>query len=309
MPNRRALPTALACASLAAVLPGCVVHVDSGGFSAQREQRFEVEGRPTVDLSTFDGAIEVHAWDQPDVLVRVETRASSQSLLDSMDVKIGQEGARIDVSVTAPDRGGWRMQGGHVSRSARLVASVPADSEIRLRSGDGSVVVERVRGVIDARTGDGRIVMRAVGGSITADTGDGSVQIEDVDGRCIATTRDGSVLVTGRLRGGLRATSGDGSVTVKASAGSDVTEDWAIETADGAVTIGLPDELAAVLDVRTDDGRITMTGFPGLQIVQDGDARSVQGALQGGTRVVRIRTGDGSITLKRLSVPAPAPST
>ena len=92
-----------------------------------------------------------------------------------------------------------------MNRSARLVATVPVDSEVRLRSGDGSVRVERVRGSIDARTEDGRIVMREVGGGIVADSGDGSVQVEDLDGKCSVSTRDGSVLVTGRLHGGLKA--------------------------------------------------------------------------------------------------------
>ncbi|MBA2354241.1 MAG: DUF4097 family beta strand repeat protein [Acidobacteria bacterium] len=305
MLSTRVLPAALACASLVSVIPGCVVHVDSGGFSARKEQRFTVDGRPTVDLSTFDGPVEVQAWDRPEVLVRIETRASSKALLESIDVDLTQDGSRIVVDVTAPDRQGWSMQTGHISRSARVVALVPVDSELKVRSDDGSVSIERVRGLIDARTGDGRIVMRRVAGDITADSGDGSVQMEEVDGDCTVSTRDGSVLLSGRLRGGLRATSGDGSITVKASSGSEVSSDWAIETADGSVTLGLPEDIAAVLDARTEDGRIALHGFPEVAVKKDGNARSMRGAVGGGTRLVHIRTGDGSITVKRLTLPGP----
>ncbi len=304
MPVARVLPLA-ACLGIVPLLAACVVHVDSGGFSSRKEQRFSVEGAPIVDLDTFDGAIEVRAWDEGDVLVRVETRASSKALLESIDVQMEQSGSQVTVKAVASEGGGWDLSTGGMSRSARLVASVPADSTIRLRSGDGSIHVERVRGRIDAHTGDGRIVMRQVTGDVVADTGDGSIQVEDVDGRCLVSTRDGSVLVSGRLRGGLKASSGDGSVTVRASVGSELSEAWDIETGDGGVMLTLPEQLDARLDARTNDGRISLNGLPELPIERDGEARSLQAVLGAGTHALRIRTGDGSITLKRAHVPQP----
>ena len=281
------------------------MHVDSGGFSARKEQRFTVEGTPVVELDTFDGAIEVHAWDRAEVLVRVESRASSKALLESIDIDMTQTGSRVDVKVTAPRSDSWDLSSGGSSRTAKVIASVPADSQVRVRSGDGSLHVERVRGRIDARTNDGRIVMREVSGEIVADSGDGSVRMEDVDGRCTVTTRDGSVLVSGRLRGALRATTGDGSVTIRAADGSEVSEDWQIETTDGGVMLALPDQLDARIDARTNDGRIALNGFPDVPIEREGESRSFQAVFGNGAHALRIRTGDGSITLKRAFVPAP----
>lgn len=300
----RAFPVA-ACAGFPLLLTGCVVHVDSGGFTDREQLHFKVEGRPVVDLSTFDGAIDVQSWGKSEVLVRVESRASSKELLKSIDVHGSSQDSHVVVKVTAEDRQAWDLTTGGMSRSARLVATVPVDSEVRLHSGDGSVHVERVRGVIDARTLDGRIVMREVGGEVVADSGDGSVQVEDLDGRCTVSTRDGSVLVTGRLRGALSARSGDGSVTVRAAEGSAISDDWSIETGDGGVVVALPDEVDARLDLRTDDGRITLNGFPDLPVERDGEGRRLQGVLGSGQGNLRIRTGDGTISLKRSYVPAP----
>jgi len=280
------------------------VHVDSGGFTARQERRFAIEGQPMLDLDTFDGAIEVQAWDKPEVLVRVESRASSRPLLDSIDIEMAQEGREVRVKASVPRSEGWELRTG-IARSAKLVATVPFDSQVRLRSGDGSVRVERVRGRIEARTDDGRIVMREVAGDIVADSGDGSVQMEDVDGRCTVSTRDGSVLVTGRLRGALKATSGDGSVTIKAAEGSEVSDDWQIETSDGGIVLALPDVIDARLDARTSDGRIALNGYPEMPIEREGSGRSLQTVFGAGTRQVRLRTGDGSITLKRAYVPLP----
>ena len=304
MPVTRALPVASACLSLVPLLAGCVVHVDSGGFTARQEQQFTVEGTPTIDLDTFDGAIEVQAWDRSEVLVRVESRASSKPLLESMDVVMDQVGSEVRVRVSVPKSDGWELRTG-INRSAKLVAKVPVDSQVRLRSGDGSVRVERVRGRVEARTEDGRIVMREVTGDILADSGDGSVQMEDVDGQCTVSTRDGSVLVTGRLRGALKATTGDGSVTVKAAEGSEVSEDWDIETSDGGIVLALPELIDARLDARTSDGRIALNGYPDLTVEQEGDARSLQTVFGTGARRLRVRTGDGSITLKRAYGPTP----
>lgn len=304
MPVTRVLSAAAACLGLAPVLAGCVVHVDSGGFTARQEQRFTIEGEPTIELDTFDGAIEVQAWDRPEVLVRVESRASSRALLESIDVDMQHEARDVRVTVTVSASDGWQITTG-IARSAKLVASVPTDSRVRLRSGDGSVRVERVRGRVEARTDDGRIVMREVVGEVVAHSGDGSVQMEDVDGRCTVSTRDGSVLVTGRLRGALKATTGDGSVTVKAADGSEVSEDWQIETNDGAILVALPEAIDARLDARTSDGRIALNGYPEVPTEKEGTGRSLQAVLGRGTHLVRLRTGDGSITLKRAYVPMP----
>lgn len=305
MPLSRALPLAT-CLGVVPILTGCMVHVDTGGFTAREEVHFKVTETPTIDLDTFDGPIEVHAWDKPEVLVLVETRASSKALLETIDVHGTHRDGRVTVRVSAAERSGWDLRTGSVRRSAKLIASVPIESQLRVRSGDGSIRIERVTGDVEARTDDGRIVMRGVVGDVLAETGDGSVQIEDLDGRCRVSTRDGSVVVSGRLRGGLSARSGDGSITVRAAEGSELSEDWILETGDGAVTLALPEEVSARVDASTNDGRIHLSGFAGLDVDRDGDMQSVRGVLGEGQRLLRIRTGDGSITLKRAWVPPPS---
>ena len=66
------------------------------------------------------------------------------------------------------------MRGG---RSARLIISVPAASDLQARSGDGSLDVEGLTGRIELFTGDGSDPGNRLGGELRLGTGDGSIRL------------------------------------------------------------------------------------------------------------------------------------
>ena len=62
-------------AGWACVSVGCVDIVATDLNHVEREEkRFATNDAPSLDLTTFDGAIEVTTWDRPEVLVVVEKR-------------------------------------------------------------------------------------------------------------------------------------------------------------------------------------------------------------------------------------------
>src|SRR2546426_1095341 len=63
------------------------------------------------------------------------------------------------------------------SRSARLIVSVPASSDVSARSGDGSIDLEGVTGHLQLTSGDGSIRALHVNGELDVHTGDGSVTV------------------------------------------------------------------------------------------------------------------------------------
>jgi hypothetical protein len=97
----------------------------------------------------------------------------------------------------------------------------------------------------------------------------------------------------------VRARSGDGSVTIRAENGSTSSADWDISTGDGSVTLELPDGFSAELDAHTGDGGINMRDITVSRVSGEIRRNSVRGQLGSGGRLVRVRTGDGAITLKR----------
>jgi DUF4097 and DUF4098 domain-containing protein YvlB len=291
---------ALGAVMLPAVLAGgCTVTLDSQSQIVREERRFTVSGAPSVHVVTFDGSIHIKSWDQADVLVEIEKRGPTRESVDALEVKSSQDGNTIDLEVKQPQGESLRGIGFHRSTTARLVVSLPRRADVRARSGDGSIHIERVNGRIELHTGDGSIRASEISGELTLNTGDGSVTVDDAEGRLSLETGDGGVNVTGKLTR-VRLHTGDGSIVYRAQPGSSMTEDWEITTGDGGVSMYLPPDFGAELDAHTGDG--TIRNDLDVTSVETGEVtrRTVRGRLGAGGRLLRIRTGDGSIRLRGL---------
>jgi len=294
------VPCALALA-VPLTSAGCMVHVDKDDYVVREEKRFEVKGRPELRLATFDGSIEVRAWDRSEVRVEIEKRGGNKEMAESIRVEAEQEGDRVRVEARGPDTDDWvfGLAGvGHLSRSARLVATVPHECHLVVVSGDGSLQVERVAGRLELRTGDGSVRGLDLDGDVTVDTGDGWIKLEGLSGRLDARTGDGSVAAQGRLEA-VRLFSDDGSITLRAAPGSRMTDDWDVRSGDGGVVVYLPEGFGAKIDAETEDGSIRPDAVFALEAASDERASRLHADLAGGGRVLRIRTSDGTIGLRR----------
>jgi hypothetical protein len=289
-------------------LGACDVAVDSGSaiYTAREEKRFAVTGTPDLTLGTFDGSIAIKAWDRPEVLVEVEKRAGDKALADAIVIKVEQAGNRIRVDVPKPSAtestnglhmGGGSIFFGRVGSSARLVVSVPRDCDVLARTGDGTIAVENVAGRLDLETGDGSVKGRDLGGALKAHTEDGMLEFRNVKGKADLDTADGGIVITGVLAA-VRAQTNDGAVTVRAEPGSAAAEAWDIRTGDGSVSIDVPDTLNADLDARTSDGSVRVDGLSVTGSVED-ERQGIRGRLGAGGQVLRIRTGSGTITIRK----------
>lgn len=282
---------------VAVLASACVVHVDTEGQIVRDEKRFTVSGTPDLRIATFDGAIEVQSWDNPDVLVEIEKRGPTKEAVEALQIIATQDGPRIELEVKRPRSESFSGIGFHRTASARLIVSVPRNVSLIARSGDGSIRVERLNGRIELRTGDGSIRATDVSGEVLLNTGDGSVTVSGAEGRLDVDTGDGGVNVSGRLAR-VRLHTGDGSIVYRAEPESRMADDWEIATGDGGVTVYLPDGFGAELDAHTGDGTVRSD----LKIFTSDDGeeqrRTLRGRIGEGGRSLRIRTGDGAIRLR-----------
>jgi len=291
MPIRAAI--VLSCLFAAS---GCIDLIGADARFVDRETRhFTMSGTPDVKLDTFDGAIEVRAWDKPEIEVIIEKRAVSREVAGTIEVRAEQSGNRVTVEAKAPRSTGFHF---NESRSAKLIVSAPATCNLTARSGDGSITIERITGQLELQSGDGSIRGRDLSGGVKVHTGDGSIRLDRITGSLDADTGDGSIVVSGSLTA-VRARSGDGGVSIRAAAGSSPSADWEITTGDGSITLELPDAFNAALDAHTGDGSINVHDLTVSDVSGKIGKNNLRGRLGSGGPLVRIRAGDGSITLRR----------
>ena len=308
--THRSLPVAGAFLIASTLLAGCEVNLNTEGLSARETKSFKVAGVPEIDVDTFDGAIEIHSWDKPEVEVEIEKRAMEQSLIDQIKVEATQQGDKIVLKVTGPSRtdfGGVTI-GVHISPTARLRIVVPRSTNIVARSGDGSIRAEAIDGKIVLNTADGSVTATRLSGDIQVRSGDGSIRFDKVTGKLDLETDDGSIGFEGKPSI-LHIKTGDGSVRAQIDADTVMTENWDLTTGDGSVTVTLPSVFNTELDAETSDGTVR-SSHPLVddnaerRENEDGDQlrerrRVMRTKMGDGGKTLRVRTGDGTIRIDR----------
>ena len=304
-------PAAALVASI--VLAGCEVNLNTEGLSARETLTFKVSGQPQVVLDTFDGAIELHAWDRPEVEVEIERRAMEQALIDEIKVDASEKNGVVTVKVTGPARNQHRgvTIGMHISPTARLRVAVPRHSNVQATSGDGSIRAEAIEGKLLLTTTDGSVTGSRLGGDIQIRSGDGSIRLDNVTGTLDLETTDGSIGVDAKPSV-LKARTGDGSIRVTIEPDTVMADNWDLTTSDGTVVLTLPGVFNGELDAETSDGVVRAShpllgGTADEEDRRDGEDRDarrerrrvLRSTIGDGGKVLRIRSGDGSIRIER----------
>jgi DUF4097 and DUF4098 domain-containing protein YvlB len=251
---------------------------------------YNVSGKAAVHIETNDGAVRISTWDGKQIEARVETVGWK---IDDGEVRVieRQSGDRLDLEARVPNT---HWNNAFSRRSLRIVLRVPVETDLNIRTGDGSVEADNNVGLTDIHTGDGHIRVSHAKGDIRLSTGDGHIEAIGLDGRLDASSGDGHIVIEDRLDS-LNLKTNDGAIDAHVLKGSRMSTSWNIRTGDGNVSLRLPEDFQADLDVRTGDGRIS-TDFPVATSGKTGRS-DLRGKLNGGGLPLTARTGDGSIRI------------
>jgi DUF4097 and DUF4098 domain-containing protein YvlB len=235
-----------------------------------------------------------------------------QALLDNIKVESSEKNGVVSVKVTGPSQTEFRgvTIGMHISPTARLRVTVPRNTNINATSGDGSIRAEAVEGTLRLTTTDGSVVGARLGGDIQIRSGDGSIRLDNVTGKLDLETTDGSIGIDAKPTV-VKAHTGDGSIRATIEPDSVMADNWEFTTSDGTVVLTLPGAFNGELDAETSDG-VVRSSHPLIEDV-NGDRRAegenrddsrerrrtLRSKIGDGGKVLRIRTGDGSIRIER----------
>jgi len=256
---------ALLALGLSATLPA---------FADEWSKTYTLSGKPDLRIETSDANIRVTTWDQNTIEAKVITTRYKIGE-DGIRVNEHQNGDTVEIEVRYPHHNFSVEWGQH---HVDIVIQMPREGRVNLRTGDGKIDIAGLKGEMDLHSGDG------------------SENLDGVEGKLHASTGDGHITAHGRFDE-LELKTGDGHVDVRATNGSSLAAGWRLETGDGNVSLELPGDLAADVDLHTSDGHIDLD----LPVTAEGKVREneIRGKLNGGGSLLTIRTGDGSIHLRK----------
>ncbi len=283
--------TCIVLAALTMLSSGVLFGEAEGSF----ERTLNVTGPVDLDVQTSSGRIEVHAGSSSTVAIRATIRVR--------EGMFGSESARERVRAIEShppiQQNGNVIRIGHMDdpelRRGVYVAyelTVPAETKLLSNTGSGSMVVEGIRGPVNAETGSGsvtlskiadevrahtgsgRMELDSIHGNVDAHTGSGSIQGSDISGKIVAQTGSGGVHVEQTGAGDIRAHTGSGGVTVRTSTQSGF--ELRAHTGSGSLTVDRP---------------MTIRGTIGKH-----DLMAKVGG--GGSAIVDVSTGSGSIKIQ-----------
>jgi hypothetical protein len=251
------------------------IAISGAALADDWSKTFPISGRADLRVNTNDGAVTVRTWDRKEIEARVTT--VRWKIPTDVQVVEHQSGDRVELEVRMPHR---MFMLNFAQRSAiQVELRVPREIQSDIRTGDGSIIVENLRGETRLSTGDGRIEATSLDGTLDAQTG------------------DGRIVIRGRFDM-LNLHTGDGSIEAEINNGSRITSEWSVRTGDGHITLRLPASFSADLDVHTGDGHI-QSDLP-VTISGSRNEHELRGKLNAGGPPLIVRTNDGSIRLEKM---------
>ena len=293
---------ALAIAAVAMIPAGLPAQ---GELSSPREVfRGEVPSGSWLRIRSMKGDIQVRETSGRTAVVRaVRGRGTSRSVSE-VRFEVKRDGSNVTVCSIYPEtrecdaegyesesRRGDRQQG-----SIDFTVELPRGVKLVAATGNGDVSVRDAGGEVDASSGNGEIAVVGADGRVNASTGNGDVEVSGARGDVEASSGNGDITV-GTSMGPVTASTGNGRINVRMATLS-APGDMSFSTGNGSIDIALPANLSADVIAHV-SLRNFETDFP-MQLPGRFSGRQIEGRIGQGGRRIRLSTGNGNITLRKI---------
>jgi hypothetical protein len=257
-------------------------------------------GNLVVDIDF--GNLIVESSNDSKVHVEIERRTDltddddAKKMLARHEWSIDQDGNDVVVeSRFDRETDGWLRRGRRSNLRIRVTVTVPREYNVEFKTGAGNVEIADIRGSVDGTTGAGNITVGEIEGVVDIRSGSGNVDIEGVDGSVEVMSGAGNVTL-GYVTGEVRANTGAGNITARIT--EQPTASSNIESGAGNVTVYLGDRVGVDVDAHAAVGSAECDF--GLRVSGKWMSKSFEGEVNGGGPALTLRSGVGSVSLKRL---------
>jgi hypothetical protein len=254
-----------------------------------------VTGKPTLIFETSDASVEFHPCAGCHE-IRIHVELVGHKLSDYR-LEEGQTGDEVHFLFKELPHVGVHIQW-HLERT-HVTVETPSQLTLQAKTSDGNVTLTGLQGEMGLTTGDGDVDLDHVSGDLRIKSGDGHLKITDAEGALDARTSDGNLTVDGLFHAIALHTS-DGTLDLNLRNGTRLTEASTIQSSDGSVTIHVPQNFAADLDVHSSDGHVDCALPLTMDHYQSGGGHGLHGKLNGGGTPLTIHTSDGNVRIAQL---------
>jgi len=297
-------------------------------FTAQPGGKVVVD----VDFGSIDVSTNATGEVTVDVYRKVSRRnkSSEEEFLRDRPVTFSQDGNTITIQSRARDKSS-KFWSGSQRTEGKYTLTVPARFNTQLKTAGGGIAVNDLTGDTKANTSGGGLRFVHLHGPLDGGTSGGGIRVADCEGDLKIKTSGGGIDVSGGS-GSLDGDTSGGSVNVKdfrgpiqvgtsggginlenvagkvsgTTSGGSISARFAavlsdevkLETSGGGVTVRLPENSAFDLDAATSGGGVS-SDLP-VTVVGKIAHDHLKGPVNGGGKVVMLRTSGGSIHVRKL---------
>jgi len=296
---------------------GCIAYPHRGEIGDARSLDFA--GVDQVEVETRNGAVEVLCREGAGGVsldsrrhARGMTEEEARTYAEFIRVVAERDPARpslLRIAAEIPLDMSGRSPGCHF----RL--EMPRGADVLVRTGNGDIVMEGVRGSIDADTSNAKIDLEDVVGSVRGRTSNGAIRIERARGDVDVQSSNGEVKIThieagtisvATSNGGIEAESVSGAASLETSNASisfqavrlPSSPEVNAVTSNGSVTVEVPANVRARVSLKTSNGHISpdfgSAAVSGLETSRN----ELEADLNGGGGEIRARSSNGDITFR-----------
>ncbi len=207
-----------------------------------------------------------------EVQVKARACASSENILDDIDLISGQRGKSVTLRTETPDLNSWTgNRYAYIDLRIRMPASMAAEVD----DGSGSVEIEGIA-ALTIDDGSGSLEIHHISGDVSVNDGSGSIDITDIGGTLELEDGSGEIDIDG-VQGSVHIDEdGSGSIEI-----ANVTRDVEIDE-DGSGSIVVRDVGGNVTVGRDGSGSIDVRSIAGdFRVDRDGSGSISFASVQG----------------------------
>lgn len=197
---RRSAWLAASLGILTAVAAGCDIPLYRA--TETLTEVFPTNSKPKVIVETFNGSIDVSNGNDGEVVVELTRRASG---FDQNAADRNLENLEVTMHAKSEDEVIIRVKrvGSTVGDcGASVIVAVPAGATVDLKSSNGYIVCEGLRGNLKADTSNAKVDVVEATGDIEIETSNGPILIEGTDARVHADTSNSGIRFRGTFAPG-----------------------------------------------------------------------------------------------------------